>query len=102
MKTLYLPMTWDPGIRPDRSGLPPGITNFITSIGGGVYWAAIAIMGVLFIVSVIGWVAGRAGATSQGMQRTSMAGIIISVLGIFLLAAGPGLLSFFGQAGSRV
>ena len=55
MKTHLLPMTWDPGIRPDRSGLPSGLTNFMTSLGGGIYWAAIAILGVLFIISVIGW-----------------------------------------------
>lgn len=102
MPLTHLPTTWDPGIRPDRSGLPPGLTNFLTNIGGGVYWAAIVILGVLFIISVIGWVAGKTGAVTQRMQTASMAGVIISVLGIFLLAAGPGLLSFFGNAGSQV
>ena len=50
---------------------------------GGIQATSLVILGILFVVAIVAWIAGRA-ASSQQMQRVSVSALIICGIGAAL------------------
>ncbi len=61
---------------------------------GGIQAVSLIVLGILFVVAIVAWIAGKASA-SQQMQRVSVGALIVCAIGAALTGAAFGITGYF-------
>ncbi|PFG43789.1 hypothetical protein ATJ88_2499 [Isoptericola jiangsuensis] len=61
---------------------------------GGIQAVCLIVLGILFVVAIVAWIAGKASA-SQQMQRVSVGALIVCAIGAALTGAAFGITGYF-------
>lgn len=61
---------------------------------GGIQAVSLIILGILFVVAIVAWIAGKASA-SQQVQKVSVGALVVCAVGAALAGAAFGITGYF-------